>query len=439
MQLTGKALRQVDRSLVRMYDASGIVPVDFTSPGSQSPTFLSRMIRLPYGGLLQFTDIGYQHFISVVKQIHSLQVFGDNAAYRDVWNATKSVIEASLSKGDAPVAGNAFVQLVREQVEPNISLRSFAASVYGIELDKNRPISLSGFSIVPATTHDLEASGLPIEQEHLSRHLKDLGPDPFIIGTTCGTKFAAETKFQTKANLLVGLLAVFAGANYANGPTGFRLGIRLSAESNYGRATYFSWTARKEEATVHLAFPKSQILKLNSFEERLHVGGYFDTITRAIDATARTKLEEALVRALYWFCDAQRDTVTVMQFIKYWSCIETFFSTPESVVRSVSTGLATALVAGGGSFFKADEYGTLKRRITRLYTLRCRALHGASYSHVTAQDVADLSQWTAWLLLVVAELVDSGYTTTEEVRVQTHRIDKTLSGAHTNAMRQASD
>lgn len=38
-------------------------------------------------------------------------------------------------------------------------------------------------------------------------------------------------------------------------------------------------------------------------------------------------LKAAIVKATYWFTDAQRDQERVMQFVKYWSCIEAFFST----------------------------------------------------------------------------------------------------------------
>jgi hypothetical protein len=134
-------------------------------------------------------------------------------------------------------------------------------------------------------------------------------------------------------------------------------------------------------------------------------------------------LENAIVRAIYWFSDAQRDPVPVMQFVKYWSCVETFFSQKEEVIRSVASGLATVLVAGGFGFFPADEYTTLKKRITKLYTLRCRALHGGSYLHVTDRDVADLSQWTAWMVITMLSLVERGYLSPEQVRGQTERLD----------------
>ena len=426
VELSGKDLRRIDHSLAKMYKPTGIGPIDF-KPGTTAPRdALLRMIQLSGHRMVQFTDSGFDEFKSIVKHIHSLRILGQDAGYSDIWNATKSVIESLLSENQRPDNGNELVQLVRGRIAPDVVKRNFAIPVYGIRLEANRPVKLGNFTVIPPTAESLKSAGLPVDKEHLAEAVKNLGHEPLIFGQVSGTSAAAEAKFRSKAELLLGLLAVFVGANYENGATGFRFGLRYSAESTQGKATYFSWKEQDKDAKVHMSFAIGQSLELNEFEERLLDDSLFQRAVRAIEAESPSALEEAMVKALYWFWDAQRDAVPVMQFVKYWSCVETFFSTTDSVVRSVSTGLATVLVAGGGDFFRPDEYASLKRRITKLYAMRCRALHGASYQHVTSRDVADLSQWTAWMLVTMASLLQRGYCSPGDVRVQTERLDAVL-------------
>ena len=425
MEPSSKALRRIDHSLAKMYK-TGIGPIDFR-PKTEAPRdALFRMIQLSGHRMVQFTDTGFDEFKSIVSDIHSLRILGQDAGYSDIWNATKRVIESLLSENQRPNDASELVQLVRERIEPKVLRRSFAVSAYGIHLDAHRPVKLGDFAVIPATEESLRSVGLPVEKEHLVKSIENLGHEPLIFGQASGTPAVAEAKFRSKAELLMGLLAVFVGANHEKGATGFRFGLRYSAETAHGRATYFSWTEGVEDAKVHMSLASGQLLELNKFEERLLDEGLFQRVVQAIETESRNALEEAMVKALYWFWDAQRDAVPVMQFVKYWSCVETFFSTDSSVVRSVSTGLATVLVAGGGDFFRPDEYVPLKRRITKLYAMRCRALHGASYQHVTSQDVADMSQWTAWMLVTIASLLQRGYCSPEDVRVQTERLDAIL-------------
>ncbi|HNG82878.1 MAG TPA: HEPN domain-containing protein, partial [Burkholderiaceae bacterium] len=81
----------------------------------------------------------------------------------------------------------------------------------------------------------------------------------------------------------------------------------------------------------------------------------------------RTPLQEAIARAFHWFADAHRDPTPVMQFVKYWTCIETFFSNDrDEITKSVSIGIAAVLVFGGYEFVPQGDYARVKRRAANL-------------------------------------------------------------------------
>lgn len=145
---------------------------------------------------------------------------------------------------------------------------------------------------------------------------------------------------------------------------------------------------------------------------------------KVVESESRTELEDALVKAVYWYSDAHRDTVPVMQLVKYWSCVETFFSAdPEHIVQAVTKGLATVLADGGYRFVPVHEYRQLKKKITRLYGLRSQAVHRASHNHVTRGDTALLSQWTAWMILTLFRMREHGYTELSQLKAQSERLD----------------
>jgi hypothetical protein len=113
-----------------------------------------------------------------------------------------------------------------------------------------------------------------------------------------------------------------------------------------------------------------------------------------------------------------------MRLIKYWSCVETFFSADtRDITKAVSTGLASVLVFDGYSFVPVAEYSSLKKKIAKLYNLRSRAVHGAAYEHVSERDASDLSQWVAWMLINMVTFVEHGYTKLAEIKEITDQLD----------------
>lgn len=109
-----------------------------------------------------------------------------------------------------------------------------------------------------------------------------------------------------------------------------------------------------------------------------------------------------------------------MKLIKYWSAVETFFSTDEEkITHSVSVGLTGVLVYGGYAFVPEAEYMDFKKRVVQLYALRSRALHRASYDHVTDHDVDNLSKWVGQMLINMVSFVERGYTTVAQIKERT--------------------
>ena len=148
--------------------------------------------------------------------------------------------------------------------------------------------------------------------------------------------------------------------------------------------------------------------------EQLEGATPFARAFQIFSASRPTDLQEAITRAVFWFSDAHRDSIPVMRFVKYWSCVECFFSLKnDDITQSVSVGLASALTHGPFGFVREEQYSETKQRIAKMYGLRSRAVHRAMHDHVTDDDVASLSQWSAWLIVNMIALDEEGQTDRE--------------------------
>jgi len=227
------------------------------------------------------------------------------------------------------------------------------------------------------------------------------------------------------------MLAVSAASMYERGASRFRIGVVMSPEEGHGPAIWLSWNDRNLDLTTHHKLIGSQQFKINSdILEQFAASGVFARAFEIFESSSRTQLEEAITKGVYWFSDAHRDAAPVMRLIKYWSCIETFFSADnKDITRSVSVGLASVLVYGGYNFVPETEYLSFKKRVAKLYDVRSRAVHGAAYHHVSERNVDDLSQWAAWLLISMISFVERGYTKTGQIKAMADRLDQKLKGA----------
>ena len=78
------------------------------------------------------------------------------------------------------------------------------------------------------------------------------------------------------------------------------------------RDRFISWLEGDKGITSYHVPPRGQQLIFDEdFEGRIKDGGILDTAINAIESTQRNELEEGIVRAIYWYSDAQRDLALI--------------------------------------------------------------------------------------------------------------------------------
>ncbi|MHB0982855.1 MAG: hypothetical protein ACYC02_05660 [Thiobacillus sp.] len=426
-ELNKKAVRTVNWALDRFYNAK-----DLKAPKSiedfRVPNVLARELLLKENRVLLMSDVALDHLRMMVSAIHEADAFDGLANYGDVYSACKEVLAELISNGQRPDDAHELLALMRNRLSSGIDERTFAVPIFGVVLKGIECVDLGTLQIVRASVDYLDAAGVDHAHADAKKTIEATRARYWLVSTTKGTPAVAEDKFRSQAELAVGILAITAAAMYEGGAEAFRLGLAMSPEEAHGAAGWFSWGAQSKSLTSHFKFPHGQQMELSAeLLQRVKESGVFDKALLIFQSTRRTSLEEAITRAVYWYADAQREQVPVMKLVKYWSCVETFFSAENNdIAHSLSAGIASVLVFGHFRFVPEDDYAKIKQRVTKLYDHRSRALHGASHRHVSSRDTADLGQWIAWMLLNMISFAEQGYTRVEQVKEQCERLDRLM-------------
>jgi hypothetical protein len=257
----------------------------------------------------------------------------------------------------------------------------------------------------------------------------DAGPYKYwLVGSARGSASTALMLFRANADLAVGMLAISAASIHRRGAARIRIGVVMSPETSHGAAAWLSWAARDQQLVRHFKFRDFHDFKIDAtLVQQFIDSGVFVRAFELLQSDTRSELEDAFVKAVHWYSDAQREVVPVMKLVKFWSCVETFFSASKvDIVQSVSVGLTCVLIFGGFDFIAESEYKATKKQVTDLYGQRSDALHAGEHKHVSERDTAKLSQWVAWMLLNIVSFIDRGYSRLDEIKKIGEDINKRL-------------
>ena len=324
-ELTKKKLRTIDYALDRLFSTGSLlIPQSLKDFAGNND--LARVLWLPDHRTILFTDAGLSHLRTIVKTINEADIFDGLAAYSDVSAAFRHILKDLLSKDMRPENAAELLDLVRERLSAEIGNHTYAVPLSGVDMDGIDAVTLGSMKIVRSPIPYIESAGVKHDHVDLPREIEAAKRYLWLIGSAKGTPRVSQEKFRELAELASGMLAVYAASMYERGASRFRIGVVMSPEG-HGSANWLSWNDRNLELTTHHRFIGSQQFKINSDTlERFAATGLFARAFEIFESSNRTQLEDAIVRGVYWFSDAHRDPVPVMRLIKYWSCIETFFS-----------------------------------------------------------------------------------------------------------------
>lgn len=388
--------------------------------------YFARELRLTENRTVFLTDSGYEHFQAVVDVLDRVDYFSSQVTYSDIWNAWRKIVERWISIGLVPESANEIVEAITDIICQEIDDFTFIVPLFGSDLTSAESFALGSLTALRLSIDVLDSNGVAHDHADVLHLLESNRTNLWLKGNTRGTAAVAKARFAELTTYTVGMLAIAAASIYEWGATTFRIGAVMTPEDATGRSVWFSWHEKDRSLTTHYASPRGQPLPLDEvLDTESDWGRIVSRGLAIVQSRNGTELEQAITRAVYWYSDAHRDGVLAMRLVKYWSCVEAFFSfESEDITHAVSAGLASLLVYGGFHCVPLPEYSSIKAQIVKLYGLRSRAVHRGSHQHVTERDVGQFSQWVAWMILEMIALTERGYTTLDEVKAQTDRLDE---------------
>jgi Apea-like HEPN len=430
--MTPKQLRTIELESRRLFKVESWLPHDeLRALGMER---LVREVRHDSKHLGYLSANGITHFEKIVSIIDAAGEFDGTASYADIYTACKETLAKFIAQGLMPETADEFLTPVRERVQKQVCPRTFVVSMYGVQLKELETVDVGRFRLTRPSPEILAASGISDKSGRIPSLIEQMGErQVWFMGSINATDKVAKKEFFHHARLTAGLFAVYAASTFEYGAHSFRIGAVASPEeARVPASIYLSW----EEGSGFLGYTRQwrqgQEYEIDSkLVNKLQVDPIFLKMLEILQKPDPNKLEVAIVRAVYWFADAHKDSAEVMRFIKFWSCIESFFSEKKGdITKSVSIGTAAILAFGKLEFKSESSYLATRKRLAALYDKRSKAVHEGMHNHIEEKDLADLSQWAAWLILSMAEM-SNRYTDAQHILEKCIDLDKKASGSGT--------
>lgn len=364
----------------------------------------------------------------LIGLLGDLAVLSDTVSRREIDSEIRKSYGGWLSKRLTPT-GREFVEEVMQSLIQKIKQYEFLVPVEGLDLKDQDILYLGSMRIQRsdrALLENVDFKGF-LDTEKLYSEFKETH---WLIGSAKGSVDVASEQFENRAVLTVGILAVYGAVLYKTAIRSTRVRALTSPLEHRKAVSSLRWETGGKNPSLSRAWGSEQDLPLNP-DSVLYLTSecFLEQLSALPDKRNRSELEDAIVRAVYWFAEAYKDRNFTMQFVKLWSCAECFFSIDKNCITEMNAkGIAAVLTFAGFSLIKPEDYPEFKRRIKKLYELRSKAIHRAEFGHIEAEVIDDLSHWVAWVIISMVALAERGYKTLREVEVQALRLDKVVLG-----------
>jgi len=397
---------------------------------------LYREIKTPGGSLIYLSEKANASFLRLVETVKTYLPSRVFVSSDDIYQACKIELGRMYEQEYPSKDIATFLASVEAVMKSKIVTRRFYTTLHGLSLSGVEHMQVGRLIVLNpdlAILEDCVANDAMIDGTW-SRMKRGL----WVSVEITGSRKYAERRFFEDVKAACGLLAVSLTTALERGGSAVRITPSMDGRVRPSAATWFSIEMSSNELCTSSSMKGFQSINLDDvYIEGLQTSEWFIELTRIIQEEGGSDAEHAVRRAIYWFFDAQADTSAEMQLVKFWSCIECFFSFENSgeITTKIKRGLTALLTFGGYGFASLDTWRDLEREIDVLYELRSSAVHDARHSHVSDRDVTKVSKWAAWAILEIAGLISRGYETRAQIKEQTDRLSAMLQTQRVGAKR----
>jgi len=355
--------------------------------------------------------------------IHQTKKYNDLLNYNDIFQGVIAEIGRWINDNLIPDDAE-FIEPLDLLLLKKIDNYTFFCRVDGVSLENIGSIIIGKYEI--KKYDQMLISGINDAGDLTNKVIKkEYGDALVIIGTERGSRSVAQEKFYHNADLSLSVLRLYSCALYHSAIRKINIRLINNCAQAYGPASSFGWGDSERSLIFTRYFRSEQDLKIDP--ELLHYIGaecFFEMLSSLIGKEQNNELENAILKALFWIGEAQKDRSHASAWIKLWSSMECFFTLGDKEITEINArGISSILVYGGYSHEKFGDYDRLKKKIKNYYKLRSRAVHRAEYTNIDEVLLNEFSFITAWTVITMASLLDRGYKTLSQVQKEAMRLD----------------
>lgn len=355
--------------------------------------------------------------------VHSTERYKDELSYNDVFQGIISELGRWFNEEMIP-DDREFIEPLDLLLLKKIDNFTFLCRVDGISLDSVLCITIGKYEV--KKYDEIHISGINNPSDRTNKLIRQEYHDALvIIGTERGSCSIAKEKYYHNADLSLSILRLYSCALFRSAI--HKLNIRLinNCAQAYGRASSFGWGDLEKYLIFTRHFRSEQDMKIDiELLKDMHSAYFFEMLSTLIGKEQKNELENAILKALYWIGEAQKDRSNASAWIKLWSSMECFFTLGENeITEHNARGISSILIYGAYSHHEFGNYSQLKQKIKKYYKLRSKTVHRAEYTHIDNRILVEFSFIAAWTVITMASLLSRGYTTLSQIQKEADRLD----------------
>ena len=202
--------------------------------------------------------------------------------------------------------------------------------------------------------------------------------------------------------------------------------INISSQAYIQSDQFITINTRNGLISLSSGVGRRNLEKFPVNEDRLRElkeNAFLDDIIEIFNSNERTELDDCIATAIYWTGEAQNEFDWDVAFLKYWTALESIFSSKkEEITKSLARGVSVLLAFGGYRFIEVNDIKKVYKTISNLYKLRSKIIHRGLRERISELELIKICQYTSWVILSLLHLRTQGYTKLEEIDVQTKRL-----------------
>jgi hypothetical protein len=386
-------------------------------------------------GVMFLSNAGVSAVRRIGDALSTLPTFKGSVSTSEIHNEILKNYNSWITRSLQPT-GEELTQEVGDVLVAKVREYEFLALIEGIDLGDQDVVDFGTFRI---QRHDRAL----LEKVKFGGNLTldpiyDQFKDHLWIITRCkGSPDVARKQFEEKIRLATGVLGICGAVLYRGAIWRTCVRALVSPFEHRSAVSQLSWEVGGENPSILRSWGTEQPLRIDSETiTRLKRDYHLQQLCSLLERSARSELQDAIVRSTYWFADAYKDRNPTMQFVKLWSCAESFFAIEKDGITELNArGIATVLTFAGYRVVETGEYASFKKRLKKMYDSRSEAIHEGRFGHIELSDLSDFSRWMAWLILSMFSLSERGYKTLRKIHEQNSRLDRLSNSSNTDRTR----